>query len=52
MSKNPVVSVLMAVYNFERYIAEAVESILTQTFRDLELIITDDGSTDTSLPVS
>ena len=40
------VSVLMSVYNGENYLSEAVESILNQTFRDFELIIIDDGSTD------
>ena len=36
----------MAVYNGEKYLAEAIESILGQTFRDFEFIIVDDGSTD------
>lgn len=38
----------MAVYNSEKYVAEAVESILKQTFQDFELVIVDDGSTDRS----
>jgi len=41
----------MPVYNAERYVARAVESILAQTFRDFEFLITDDGSTDTSLSI-
>jgi len=41
----------MPVYNSERYVAEAVESILNQTFRDLEFLIIDDGSTDRSLEI-
>jgi glycosyltransferase involved in cell wall biosynthesis len=48
MSTSPLVSVVMTVYNGERYLKEAVESILNQTFRDLEFIIIDDGSTDST----
>ncbi|MEW4571272.1 glycosyltransferase [Tautonia sp. JC769] len=46
MSGTPTVSVQMAAYNAERYVAEAVESILAQTFADFEFLIIDDGSTD------
>lgn len=44
----PKVSVLMPNYNGEKYIGEAIESILNQTFTDFEFIIIDDGSTDRS----
>lgn len=44
--KTPRVSIGMPVYNGERYIEEAVESLLAQTFSDFELIISDNGSTD------
>lgn len=50
MSK-PVVSVLMSAYNTEQYVAEAVKSILKQTFTDFEFLIIDDGSTDSSLKI-
>lgn len=40
------ISVILPVYNGERFIREAVESVLQQTFTDFELIIIDDGSTD------
>lgn len=42
----PRVSVIMAVYNMERFVAEAIESVLAQSFADFELIVSDDGSTD------
>ena len=42
----PKVTVLMAVYNGERYLRDAVESILCQTFRDFQFLIINDGSTD------
>jgi len=45
---NPRVSVAMTVYNGERFLAEAIDSILNQSFGDFELIVIDDGSTDSS----
>jgi glycosyltransferase involved in cell wall biosynthesis len=47
----PLVSVLMPVYNAERYVGEAVASILGQSFGDFELLVLDDGSEDGSLDV-
>ena len=51
MSDRPTISVLMPVYNGARYLKEAVESILAQTFSDFEIIAVDDGSTDDSLAI-
>jgi len=53
MVKSPLVSVLMLTYNRAPYISEAINSVLSQTYRSLELIIIDDGSIDnTSLIVA
>ena len=44
--KNPIVSVLLSVYNAGKYLQESVESILRQTYTMFELLVLDDGSTD------
>lgn len=49
MTSTPVVSILMPVYNGKKYLAEAINSILEQSYTDFELLVLDDGSTDGSL---
>jgi glycosyltransferase involved in cell wall biosynthesis len=49
---DPIVSVLITVYNREKYVAAAIESVLAQAFTDYELIIVDDGSQDRSLEIA
>jgi glycosyltransferase involved in cell wall biosynthesis len=47
----PQISVVMPVWNGERYLREAVDSILAQTFADFEFIVVDDGSTDATTEI-
>lgn len=47
--QNPTVSVILTTYNIEKYIYKCVSSLQKQTFRDYELIVVDDGSTDNTL---
>jgi len=47
----PKVSVVMASYNHEKYVAETIESVLSQTYQDFEFIITDDGSPDETVEI-
>jgi len=51
MTSAPPLAVIIPVYNAQRYLAEALRSVLSQTFTDFELIVVDDGSKDQSLRV-
>jgi len=51
-TKTPRVSVVIVTRNVEEYLAEAVQSVLNQSYRDFELIILDFGSTDTSIEIA
>lgn len=51
MEKQPLISALMSVYNGERFVAEAVESILNQSCTDFEFLVVNDGSTDRSADI-
>lgn len=45
---NPLISVIVPVYNVEKYLDECIQSIISQTYKDLEVILINDGSTDAS----
>jgi glycosyltransferase involved in cell wall biosynthesis len=48
MKSNPLVSIIINNYNYDRFLAEAIDSALNQTYTDIEVIVVDDGSTDNS----
>src|SRR5215475_2242760 len=48
----PLISCIVPVYNGEKYLAEAIETIVQQSYRPLEIIIADDGSTDGTAKVA
>lgn len=47
----PLLSVVMPVYNGEKYLSQAIESVLNQTYKNFELIVIDDGSKDDSVRI-
>lgn len=51
MSEKPKISVIMSVYNGEDYLSEAIQSVLNQTFKDFELIVINDCSTDSTAEI-
>ena len=51
MKNNPLVSILIPLYNCEEYIGDTIESCLNQTYENIEIIIVDDGSIDNSVKV-
>ena len=47
----PEISVVIPVYNVEQYLPKCIDSVLNQTWKDFELILVNDGSTDHSLSI-
>lgn len=52
MIKEPLISIVLPVYNGSRYLKQAIESCINQTYKNIELLIIDDGSTDDSLLIA
>lgn len=52
MKNRPLVSVIVPIYNGEKYIASCLENIIAQTYKNLEIIVVDDGSTDQSSDIA
>ena len=48
---NPKVSVILPIYNVEKYLRQCLDSVVNQTLKDIEIIVIDDCSTDTSLDI-
>lgn len=46
--ESTLVSIIVPVYNSEKYLKACIESIVSQTYKNLDIILVDDGSTDTS----
>ncbi len=51
MEENGLVSVVIPVYNSEKFLNQCIESVLNQTYKNIEIIAINDGSTDDSLKI-
>ena len=48
----PAISIIMPMYNVEKYVGQCLESVLNQTFKDYEVVLVNDCSTDNSLAIA
>jgi|SRR6218665_360734 len=51
MSNQPLISIVVPVYNVEKYLSQCIQSVINQTYNNLEIILVNDGSTDSSLSI-
>ena len=51
MANKPKISIIIPVYNVEKYLEQCLKSVINQTFKDIEIICINDGSTDNSLEI-
>ena len=49
--KNPLVSVIISTYNVEKYVKQCVDSLINQTYKNIEIICVDGGSTDNTISI-
>ncbi len=49
--ENPLVSIIVPVYNVEKYLRECLDSLIAQTYRNIEIVCFNDASTDNSLKI-
>lgn len=52
MNDNPLIGVVVPIYNVEKYLKECLDSIINQTYKNLKILLINDGSTDNSLDIA